>query len=219
MPQKTLLATLVGITLFTSMAFCDLCWNNVTPQNIVGFDFEITSTVQGPSKAGVYTYTYEVYRIDNGLARYRDPSHISFWLPCGLNAQRGIMSGIQGIEMTCSRGHCPVLEMGGTKGMTEPVLAPGCRFFWGFKFDQCVDPSKHFLQPNADALSYPFDPYDPYCVLVVRSSSGPEWGAWIVKGGDGKSGLYDAGYIKVPTCVPAVATGDVTWGSIKVLYH
>ncbi len=213
------LATLAGLCLAFGCAFSAPCWEDVVPQDIVGFDFEVTSVVEGPSDAGIYTYVYTIYRIDQGLARYRGVSHIAFWFPCKLAAEKGIIGGTAGIDMTCTGGGCPVIEMGGTGGMTEPVLDSACRSFWGFKFDECDPDDDSFLRPNVDEISYPFDSSDPHCTIVLRSSAGPEWGKWLVKGGDGKSGLYDAGDIQVPTCPPAVSVDNVNWGAIKVLYR
>ncbi|UCF78524.1 MAG: hypothetical protein JSW03_10675 [Candidatus Eiseniibacteriota bacterium] len=219
MVLKTTLVILLGICVLHSCSLAAPCWEEVVPQNVVGFDFEVTSVVEGPNEAGIYTYNYTLYRIDNGLTCYRDVSHIAFWFPCKLGAQKSVLNGQFGISMTCTGGGCPVLEMGGTNGMTEPVLDPACRFFWGFKFDECSETGGGFLRPKVDEISYPDDPLDPYCTIVLRSSAGPEWGKWLIKGGDGKSGLYDAGDIKVPTCMPAVSTDDLSWGSIKVLYR
>jgi hypothetical protein len=216
---KALLATLAGLCLLFTCGFSAPCWEDVVPQDVVGFDFEITSAVEGPDDSGIYTYTYVVYRIDQGLARYRGVSHISFWFPCKLAAEKGIIDESFGIDMTCTGGGCPVLEMGGNGGMTEPVLGSACRFFWGFKFDECGPINDSFLRPNVDEISYPLDPSDPHCTITLRSSSGPEWGKWLIKGGDGKSGLYDAGDIPVPSCLPAVSVDNVNWGAIKVLYR
>gem|GEM_PF-5959982 len=163
---------LIGV-LFTS-AFSTPCWEDVVPQNIVGLEFQVTSVVEGPDEVGIYTYTYTLYRIDQGLARYRDVSHVSFWFPCKLGAEKGVINGQFGIQMVCTGGGCPVLEMGGTGGMTEPVLDSACRFFWGFKFDECSETDGRFLLPNVDEVSYPADPADPHCKIALRSSAGPE---------------------------------------------
>lgn len=216
---KSALMILAGGCLLSSCAFSAPCWEDVVPQDVVGFDFRVTSDVEGPSEAGIYVYTYTICRIDQGLARYKDVSHVSFWFPCKIAAQMGILNGRFGIQMACTGGGCPVLEIGGTRGMTEPVLGSDCGFFWGLKFDECDETGGHFLQPNIDEVSYPEDHSDPHCTIVLRSCAEPEWGKWLIKGGDGRSGLYDAGDIKVPTCMPAVGFDDVSWGKIKVLYR
>jgi hypothetical protein len=226
---KTTLVVVAGICIVFGQAFAcgtSRCWQTVTAQNIPGFDFEITSVVQGPDKSGLYTYTYTIYRLDQGIVRYRDFSHVSFWFPCGPAAEKGVLNGIYGITVTCTdAGSCPEIEMGGTNGMVEPVMDRDCKFFWGFKLDECKDTEeKLFLLPNFDCVSFPQDPYDPSCTITFRSRSGPTWGKWLVKGGGerggrGKSGLYDAGDIKVPGCIPAVDIGNMTWGAIKVIYH
>ena len=199
------------------------CWETVTPQNVFGFDFEISSTVDGPTPGGVYTYTYTLYRIDNGLAKYKGVSHVSIWFPCGLDAERSILEGARGITMTCREGACPMVEPGGNDGMVEPILDPGCQQFWGFKLDECGAEGGYFLRPHPDQVSYPFDWMDPFCTITFLSATGPEMGKWMVKGGalDGQDGkLYDTGNIWVPSCLgTAVSTGDATWGAIKVLYR
>lgn len=103
--------------------------------------------------------------------------------------------------------------------MAEPVMDPMCKFFWGVKLDECFAQNGHFLLPHVDEISYPDDWMEPFCTIVLRSSTGPELGKWLIKGGDGKSGLYDAGDIWVPSCLPAVSTGATTWGDVKVLYR
>jgi hypothetical protein len=234
---KHLLVVLVGICVLCGQALASeeisanvtprtpRCWQTITPQNVPGFDFEITSVVRGPDKSGLYTYTYTIYRIDqiidDGIVRYRELSHISFWFPCGPAAERAVVNGIHGITVTCTdAGSCPKIEMGETNGMAEPVMDKDCKFFWGFKLDECVDTGERmFLLPNHDGVSFPMDPYDPSCTITFTSRSAPEWGKWLVKGGDGKSGLFDSGDIKVPTCIPAVDIGNMTWGQIKIMYH
>lgn len=213
---------LVGLGYGTGLA--QTCWDTVTPQSIVGFDFEITSVVEGPSPGGAYTYTYTLYRMDNGLALYKGVSHVAFMFPCGMDAQKSIWGGASGITMTCGKGSCPVVELGGTKGMSEPIMDPGCRSFWGFKLDGCGAQGGRFLLPDVDEVSYPADLMDPFCTITFKSSAKPEMGKWLVKGGvrdgeDGKSKLYDAGDIWVPSCVPPVSADNMTWGRIKVLYR
>ena len=223
--RKTTLPVVVGIFLLFGEVFAygpPPCWETVVPQNVVGFDFEIASVVQGPDKSGLYTYTYTLYRLDNGgSAIYREISHLSFWFPCGPAAERSVLNGKYGITVTYTdAGRCPFVEMGETGGMAEPVMDKACRKFWGFKLDQCVDTEeKMFLFPNLNGISFPSDPDDPYCTITFKSATGPEWGKWLVKGGDGKSGLYDSGYLKVPTCISAVDSGNMTWGEIKVMYR
>ncbi len=222
---KTVSLVVIVILLFFAHAFAydtPPCWETVVPQNVTGFDFEIVSVVQGPDKSGLYTYTYTVYRMDNGpTARYRELSHFSFWFPCGLPAQMAVVNGIYGITMSCTdAGLCPKAETGGTNGMTEPVMNKSCNKFWGFKIEECVDnDDRMFLLPNYNGVSYPTDIYDPFCTIVFKSAVGPEWGKWLIKGGDGKSGLYDAGIIKVPTCFHPVDAGNMSWGQIKVMYR
>jgi hypothetical protein len=221
---KTMLVVVVGVCAILGQAFAygpPPCWQTVTPQNVPGFDFEITSVVQGPDKSGLYAYTYTIYRLDQGFVIYRDLSHISFWFPCGPAAEKSVLNGIYGITVTCTdAGSCPKTEMGGTNGMAEPVMDKDCKFFWGFKLDECKDTEeKLFLMPNLNEISFPQDPYDPSCTITFKSRTAPAWGKWLVKGGDGKSGLYDAGDIRVPNCVPAVDVGNMTWGAIKVIYR
>jgi hypothetical protein len=141
-----------------------------------------------------------------------------------------VINGILGIIATCTGGGCPVIEMGETNGMSEPVMGKDCRFFWGFKLDDCGD-DLLLVPTDINAVSYPSDPNDPYCTITFRSRSAPAWGKWLVKGGTAdcgkgcagsgseKSGLYDAGDIKVPTCIPAVDVGNMNWGGIKVMYR
>jgi hypothetical protein len=217
---KSMLLVVVGTcVLFGQALACGAlpCWNTVTPQNVVGFDFEITSVVQGPDKSGLYTYTYTIYRLDQGFVCYNRVSHISFWFPCGPAAERGVLNGVPGITVSCRWGDCSAIEMGKTNGMSEATMSPACRLFWGFRLDQCGDDD--FLLPNFNGVSYPQDRGDPYCTITFRSRSAPEWGKWFVKGGCEKSRLYDAGDIKVPTCIPAVDVGNMTWGAIKVIYR
>lgn len=224
MVLKSLIATLIGICALFGHAFSQPCWETVTSEDVGGFDFEVTHVVQGPDKAGCYTYTYTIYRYDQGLARYKDVSHISFWFPCKIAAQRGIVNGEFGVHVTCTEGGCPVIELGGIMGMTEPALHHDCRSFWGFKLDECENGDGHFLFPNVNGVSYPEDPSDPHCVVVIRSSAEPEWGKWLIKGGCKEGGcrdgvLYDAGHVQVPTCPPPVPVDYTTWGRIKVLYR
>ena len=199
------------------------CWESVTPQNLVGFDFEISSTVDGPTPGGVYRYTCTLYRMDTGLTKYKGVSHVAIWFPCGLDAERSILEGTRGITMTCREGTCPVVELGGNDGMAEPIMDPGCQGFWGLKLDECRAEGGYFLMPHIDGVSYPFDWLDPFCTITFLSSTKPEMGKWLVKGGalDGEEGkLYDAGGIWVPSCLgTAVPTGDASWGSIKALYR
>ena len=199
------------------------CWETVTPQNTVGFDFEISSIVEGPTAGGVFTYTYTLYRIDNGYTKYKGVSHVSIWFPCGLDAERSILEGAAGITMTCREGNCPKVEFGGTSGMAEPIMDPSCQHFWGFKLDNCGAEGGYFLLPHVDGVSHPNDWLDPFCTITFRASTKPQMGKWLVKGGakDGEEGkLYDSGGIWVPSCLgTAVATGDMSWGSIKVLYR
>lgn len=216
---RSFLATLVGICVMFGHAFSGSCWETLTPEDIVGFDFEIVSVVDGPDEGGFYTYTYTIYRHDQGIARYRDVSHISLWFPCKIAAQKSIQNGKFGIEVMCSEGGCPIIEMGGTCGMCEPVLDDECRSFWGIKLDECGNSGGRFLLPNLDEVTYPEDASDPHCVIAFRSSAEPELSKWLIKGGDGKSGLYDAGDIRVPTCAPAVSTDQLSWGTVKVLYR
>lgn len=222
---KSIYLVAAGIFLLFGQVFAygpPPCWETVEPQNVAGFDFEVTSVVQGPDKSGMYIYTYTVYRIDTGRnVIYRDISHFSFWFPCGPAAERAVINGIYGITMTCTdAGHCPMIEMGDTGGMAEPVMDKSCKKFWGFKIEECTDTEeKMFLLPNLNGVSYPDDPYDPYCTITFKSGMEPEWGKWLVKGGDGKSGLYDSGLIKVPTCIHAVDAGNMTWGEVKTMYR
>jgi len=229
---RSLVMVVVGVCLLFGQALgCGtlLCWDTVAPRNTVGFDFDIISTVDGPDKSGLYTYTYTIYRLDNGAcAVYREISHISFWFPCGPAAERSIVNGKYGISVSCTdAGYCPTIEMGGSRGMVEPVMSRSCRAFWGFKLDACVDPDDYmFLFPNLNDISFPSDPDDSHCTITFKSRSGPEWGKWFVKGGDamgrlykGKGWLYDGGDIKVPTCLPAVDVGEMTWGAIKATYR
>jgi hypothetical protein len=199
------------------------CWETVTPLNASGFDFEISSTVEGPTPGGVYTYTYTLYRIDSGLTKYKGVSHVSIWFPCGLDAERSILGGASGITMTCREGGCPAVEPGNSNGMAEPILDPGCQQFWGFKLDQCGAQGGYFLLPHVDQVSYPFDWMDPFCTITFLGSTPPQMGKWMVKGGelDGEDGkLYDAGSVWVPSCLgTAVSAGDATWGAIKALYR
>jgi len=226
-----MLAVLVGICIlggYAGAGQCELCWEDVVPQNVTGFDFEVGHTVTGPDRSGLYTYTYTLYRMDNGPALYKSISHISFWFPCGLAAQRSVLYGPQGISVTYIKDGlsvataCTKIEMGGTNGMSEPIMSKECRFFWGFKFDECEE--NNFLMPNANGVSWPTDlSYEPYCVITFKGRSAPVWGKWLVKGGGGrgagKSGLYDAGDVRVPACVPAVDAGSMTWGEIKATYR
>jgi hypothetical protein len=222
---RILATALVAFGGWFSVAFGLPCWNTVTPQNVVGFDFEISSVVAGPSPSGVFTYTYTLYRMDNGFAKYKGVSHVSFWFPCALDAQRGILGGPSGITMTCSEGSCPVVELGGRFGMSEPILDPSCQKFWGFKLDACGAEGGYFLLPHIDEVSYPSDWMDPFCTITFQSSSKPQMGKWLIKGGvkdgdTGKSQVYDAGEVWVPTCLgTAVPAGDPTWGRIKTLYR
>ncbi|MCX5801485.1 MAG: hypothetical protein NTX17_08875 [Candidatus Eisenbacteria bacterium] len=229
---------IVGVCLLFGQALgcgTQLCWNTVVPRNMVGFDLNVISTVDGPDKSGLYTYTYTIYRLDNGLkldngawVLYREISHISFWFPCGPAAERSIVNGKYGISVSCTdAGQCPTIEMGGSRGMVEPVMSRSCSVFWGFKLDACVCPDDRiFLLPNLNKISFPTDPEDPHCTITFKSGSAPEWGKWLAKGGatrgglhDGMGWVYDAGDIKVPTCVPAVDVGDMTWGAIKATYR
>jgi hypothetical protein len=224
MPKSALLVVL-GICLLFGQALAygpPPCWETVAPQNVVGFDFEIASVVQGPDKSGLYTYTYTIYRLDNGgSAIYREISHFSFWFPCGPAGEKDMVNGIYGVTVTCTdAGHCPKVEMGETNGMAEPVMDKSCKKFWGFRLDECVDTEeKMFLFPNLNGISFPFDPDDPYCTITFKCRSAFEWGKWLVKGGDGKSGLYDSGDIKVPSCFSPVDAGNMSWGAIKVMYR
>ncbi len=199
------------------------CWETITPQNTVGYDFEISSIVEGPTAGGVYTYTYTLYRIDNGYTKYKGVSHISIWFPCGLDAERSVLGGARGITMTCREGDCPVVETGGTSGMTEPIMDKVCGTFWGFKLDNCVAQGGYFLLPHVDGVSYPNDWLDPFCTITFMASTKPQMGKWVVKGGarDGEEGkFYDSGSIWVPSCLQTtVDANNMTWGSIKVLYR
>jgi len=221
---RVLVAALLVVCVGYGTALAQLCWDTVTPRNFTGFDFEIASRVEGPSPAGIYTYTYTFYRRDNGFTRYKGVSHVAVRFPCGLDAQRSILNGAMGITMTCREGSCPKVELGGLNGMSEPAMNSDCRFFWGFKLYECGAEGGYFLLPHVDEVSYPFDWMDPFCTITFRSGAEPELGTWVVKGGardgdDGRSEYYDAGYVWVPTCLPAVSAGEVTWGSIKVLYR
>ncbi len=226
MQLRVLAAALIVVGGWCATALALPCWDTAAPQNVVGFDFEISSVVEGPTPAGVYTYTYTLYRIDNGFARYKGVSHVSFWFPCGLDAQRSIIGGPSGITMTCVEGNCPLVELGGSSGMSEPIMNPDCQKFWGFKLDACAVQGGYFLLPHIDEISYPFDWMDPFCTITLRSFVKPEMGKWLVKSGvltdgdDGKTQLYDSGNVWVPMCLrTAVTTGDATWGSIKTLYR
>jgi len=221
---KTALVVVLGVWVLAGQVLAygpPPCWQTVTPQDVPGFDFEITSVVEGPDKSGLYTFTYTIYRIDHGFVLYRDISHISFWFPCGPAAEKAVLNGIFGINVACAgAGSCPEIEMGENHGMTEPVMDRDCKFFSGFKLDACLgNGDRSLLMPDFDEISFPLDPDDPHCTITFRSRSAPAWGKWLVKGSDGKSGLYDAGDIRVPTCIPAVDVGNMTWGAIKVIYR
>jgi len=217
--RRVVVAGLLVLCISCGSALAQLCWETVTPQNIIGFDFEIISQVSGPDPSGIYTYAYTVYRIDDGYARYKEICHISFWFPCGPNASGSILGKADGITMTCTEGGCPEVDMGDPPGIAEPMMAEECRFFWGFKLEECGVEGDYFLFPNMDEVSCPYDNADPYCTIRFKSHIRPELGKWIVKGGDPKGPLYDSGYAWVPTCAPVIPVESTTWGRIKVLYR
>jgi len=133
------------------------------------------------------------------------------------------LGGVNGISMNCTDGDCSEVELGGLNGMAEPILDKSCEKFWGIKLDNCKVDGGQFLLPHIDGVSYPADWMDPYCTITFSAATKPEMGKWLVKGGakDGEEGkLYDSGNIWVPSCLgTAVDAGNMTWGSIKILYR
>ncbi len=211
------------------------CWDSVIEQHETGFDFVIESEVTGPGAGGAYTYTYRLYRIDQGSVTYRDPSHFTIRFACDSETAEGlIIGGTSGITISGQDGYVEVLEVADSPfGFAEPGLGPDCTTN-GIKLEF----SDGVLQPDGDGISYPDDPDDPVLVITFSSLAGPEDGQWLVKGGRLLSTtsakgpvrspvkpqlevqyLTDGGDVLVPGCRPPVAVERSSWGTLKQIYE
>ena len=218
-----------GLLIIYSPAFADSCWDGVTEEHEVGFDFRVLADVQGPDIHGVYTYTYRLFRVDQGRITYRDPSHISIRFGCEAEAAKSIiLGGDGGITLGGESGSvCAVEVAGDGYGFNEPGLSQDCHTN-GIKFEFC----NGALEPDGDGVSYPDDPDDPVLVVSFQSLAPPTDGLWFVKGGRklsgsvGQSGvkppvtfLTDGGSLPVPACRPPVPVEAVSWSRVKQMYR
>jgi hypothetical protein len=207
------------------------CWDAVSDQHETGFDFVLESAVTGPSAGGGYTYTYRLYRIDQGSVTYRDPSHFTIRFACDSETALGlIVGGMNGITFSGDDEHVRLVEVSDSPfGFAEPGLGQGCRTN-GIK----IHFSSGALKPDGDGVSYPADSDDPVLVISFLSLAGPKDGQFFVKGGrklDPNPGddtgkpdhpveyLTDGGDAAVPGCRPPVAVHRSSWGVLKQIYH
>lgn len=199
------------------------CWEGVEEQQEIGFDFVIESEVTGPDGNGVYTYTYILYRIDQGDVTYRDPSHFTIRFACEDEAASAlVLGGVDGI-LIWGEPNAHIDELADDPyGFAEPGLEDGCRAN-GLKIEFDDDA----LVPDGDGISYPDDPDDPVLMVQFTSLAAPVEDHWLVKGGrmkrtemnDGVKFLTDGGTLLVPSCRPPVPVQDTSWGAIKNLYQ
>ncbi len=229
--RRIILAALAaaGLLIIYSPAFADSCWDGVAEQQDVGFDFGVISDVQGPDIHGLYTYTYRLYRVDQGRITYRDPSHISIRFECeGEAASSIILDGDSGITLGGeSESVCSLEVAEDSYGFNEPGLGQDCHTN-GMKVGFC----EGGLVPDGDGVSYPTDPDDPVLIVSFKSVAPPTEGLWFVKGGRdlsgavGKNGtkplvrfLTDGGGIRVPACRPPVPVEATSWSRVKQMYR
>jgi hypothetical protein len=218
-----------GLLIIYSPASADSCWDGVTEEHEVGFDFRVLADVQGPDILGVYTYTYRLFRVDQGRITYRDPSHISIRFECDAEAARSIiLGGDDGITLDGeSESVCAMEVAEDAYGFNEPGLSEDCHTN-GIKFEFCEEG----LVPDGDGVSYPADPDDPVLVVSFRSVAPPAEGLWFVKGGRKLTGsvgqgsekppvtfLTDGGSLRVPACRPPVPVEAMSWSRLKQTYR
>jgi len=218
-----------GLLITYSPASADSCWDGVTEQQEVGFDFRVVAEVVGPDAHGAYTYTYRLFRVDQGRITYRDPSHVSIRFGCDAEAAESIiLGGDSGILLGGeSESVCEVEVADDGYGFNEPGLGQDCHTN-GIKFGFCEEE----LVPDGDGVSYPDDPDDPVLVISFQSLAPPTEGLWFAKGGRklsgsvGQSGgkpavtfLTDGGPLRVPACRPPVPVEAMSWSRVKQLYR
>ncbi len=219
----------VGFLIVYAPAFADSCWDGVTEQHEIGFDFRVLSDVQGPDIQGVFIYTYRLFRVDQGPITYRDPSHITLRFGCEAEAARSIiLGGAAGVTLGGEAGSVCAMEVAADgRGFNEPGLGQDCHTN-GIKLELC----NGALEPDGDGVSYPNDPGDPVLTISFRSLAPPADGLWFVKGGRKLSGsvgqgggkppvtfLTDGGGARVPACRPPVPVETMSWSRVKQMYR
>ncbi len=219
---------LLSVPFLAGSASAAGCWDSVTPQQDLGFDYAVDAVVQGPDFDGIYIYTYRIYRLDQGAITYRDPSHVSLNFGCDSEpAWSLIIGGAQGLLITGDAAHaCQVEVATDPAGFAEPGLDRGCRTN-GIKIEFCDGA----LEPDGDGVSYPDDPDDPVLTIQFQSLADPSDGHWLVKGGRKFTGgwgsqlpgsttfLTDGGTVPVPGCRPPLPVEAVSWSHLKQIYR
>ncbi len=225
-------AALVATTLLflvSSPALAASCWDGATEEQEIGFDFLVLGEVQGPDDRGIYTYSYALYRVDQGGITYRSPSHVSILFGCEGEAASGlILGGVSGISLGgASSAVCSTEVAMDASGFNEPGLGDSCPTN-GFKLEFCDE----VPAPDGDGSSFPDDPNDPVLTISFRSLASPVEGAWFLQGGRNLVGsvvpgsekppvtfLTDGGKLLVPSCLPPLPAESASWGRVKQMYR
>ena len=212
----------LAVVLFAAPAAAQPCLPLSGPAAAApGFDFSVTATVEGPDIQGLFTYEYRVVRKDNGDVDYGTPTHLGLVFSCETHpAATLITGGREGVELASSTvGVC---------GYTLPSTAadfqlPGSKTACGntgLRIDFCEGAFAVGADEPADA---------PVLVLRFRSLSDPVDGHWFMEGSPSSSResvsadkeqqlLSASDKVPVPSCLVALPTEHLSWGTLKQIY-